>query len=320
MTDISVVIPAYNRASLISPALDSASNQSLRPNEIIVVDDGSTDETLLTVSSWITKNPEIPVRVIRQTNQGANAARNNGIKEARGECIAFLDSDDYWLPEKLAKQLELFGQNPNLGGVYCGTRTLDLVTGEKGPLIPRSYPSGNLVMQMLIGDVTAPTSCWLVRKKCFEEVGAFDKMLPARQDWDMWIRLSEKYEIGAVPEVLVEMGEHSGERVRTNEDREIKAHRIIFDKYRDLRAAQPFWVSLAARSTMYRRRGRMYFHKKGQYARAVGLQILAIAVWPFAFDSYAALMGMALSGGFRQKLHVFWNRLFGRTRFAIKSH
>ncbi len=317
---ISIVIPVYNRSNLIFNSLESVGAQSHKNIELTVVDDGSTDHTLAVIEEWRRKNSHIQVNCIRQEKLGANAARNRGIEEARGDFIAFLDSDDYWIAEKLEEQLELFEQNPKLGGVYCGTRTQDLVTGEKGPLIPRAYPSGNLLRKMLIGDVTAPTSCWLVRKKCFDQVGLFDERLPARQDWDMWIRLSEKYEIGAVSKVLVEMGEHPGKRVRSNENREIEAHRIIFKKYRHLRTKQPFWVSLAARSAMYRRRGRMYFHKKGRYARAVGLQILAIAVWPFCFDSYAALAGMTLPAGFRQRLHIYWNRLFGKTRLAIKSH
>jgi hypothetical protein len=148
----------------------------------------------------------------------------------------------------------------------------------------------------------------------------FDVSLPARQDWDMWIRLSSQYEIGCVPEVLVEMGEHSGERVRSDPDREISAHKTIFKKYTYLRKQFPFWVGLAARSAMYRRRGRVYLHRKGSRLQAAGYQILAIVVWPFAFDSYAALLGAILPGGLRSRLHVVWNGVFGRTKFGIRSH
>lgn len=173
---------------------------------------------------------------------------------------------------------------------------------------------------MLIHDVTEATSAWVVRKKCFTEVGYFDISLPARQDWDMWIRLSEKYSIGVVPEVLVDLGNHGGERVRSNPTREIEAHKRIFEKYREIRRRHPFWVSLAARSAMYRRRGRVYFHRGISVPKALMMQIMAIVVWPFAFDSYAALAGIFLSKSLRAVIRVSWNKVFGKSGLGIKTH
>lgn len=320
---VSVVVPTHNRSELLLNALESISIQTFRPIEIVVVDDGSTDGILDIICEWAAKN-ETPeaflVRCVKQTNQGPNAARNRGIRESRGEFIAFLDSDDRWLPEKLKKQISVLKSDADIGGVYCGLSNIDLITGEKFPSEPRSYPQGNLLQKLLIHDITEATSCWIVRKNCFMEVGAFDIELPARQDWDMWIRLSAQYRIGCVPEVLVEMGNHPGERVRSKAEREISAHKTIFRKYAHLRAQFPFWVSLAARSAMYRRRGRVYFHRGISKRKAVLMQLLAISVWPFNFDSYAALAGMAMNKSFRQKLHIAWNRIFGKTRFAIRTH
>ncbi len=320
---ISAVVPTYNRSELLLGALESIRNQSFRPIEIVVVDDGSTDDTLVVVSEWTRKNEEagaLVVRCVRQANLGANAARNRGIRESHGEFIAFLDSDDRWLPDKLAKQIPVLQEDADIGGVYCGLRNVDLVTGNQYPTEPRAYPVGNLLQKLLIHDVTEATSCWVVRKECFERVGTFDVTLPARQDWDMWIRLSEKYRIGCVPEILVELGNHPGERVRSKAQREIEAHQIIFRKYASLRARFPLWVSLAARSAMYRRRGRVYFHRGISKKRAVFMQLMAIFIWPFNFDSYAALAGMALPKKFRQKFHLAWNRIFGKTKLAIKTH
>ncbi len=145
--------------------------------------------------------------------------------------MAFLDSDDRWFPGKLQKQLAILEQDGSIGGVYCGLCSVDLESGEIVPQGTRSYPSGDLLAEMLIHDVSNPTSCWMVRRSCFEKAGIFDASLPARQDWDMWIRISAEYQIGVVPEVLVEMGEHTGERVRTDPSREISAHKTIFRKY-----------------------------------------------------------------------------------------
>ncbi len=320
---ISAVVPTYNRAALLADALESIRNQTFRPIEIVVADDGSTDNTFDVVREWARKNEEagaFVVRCVSQMNKGANAARNLGIRESHGEFIAFLDSDDRWLPDKLAKQISILKENADIGGVYCGLRNIDLLNKKQYPSETRRYPVGKLLQKLLIHDVTEATSCWVVRKECFERVGAFDVTLPARQDWDMWIRLSERYSIGCVPEILVELGNHPGERVRSNAEREIEAHKIIFRKYASLRAQFPLWVSLAARSAMYRRRGRVYFHRGISKKKAIFMQLLAISVWPFNFDSYAALAGIALPKAFRQKAHVAWNRVFGKSKLAIKSH
>jgi len=319
---VSVVIPVFNRAGLIEATLNSVQAQTYRPLEIVVVDDGSTDNTADVVQGWASANSDdsLVVRYVRQEKQGANTARNRGITESTAPFVAFLDSDDRWLPEKLAKQLAKMQSSEQMGGVYCGLCTLDLTSGETQPVMKREYPTGDLRAEMLIRDVSNPTSCWMVRKSCFDEVGNFDTSLPARQDWDMWIRLASKYRIGCVPEVLVEMGEHPGERVRSDPSREIAAHKTIFKKYADLRSRLPFWVSLAARSAMYRRRGRVCLHRKGLRLRAAGLQSLAILVWPFNFDSYAALMGVIIPAGLRSRIHVMWNRVFGKTALGIRSH
>jgi hypothetical protein len=116
------------------------------------------------------------------------------------------------------------------------------------------------------------------------------------------------------------MGEHSGERVGSKALNELLGHRRIFWKYAGLRAKQAFWVRLAARSAMYRRHGRVYFHRGLSRWRGIGYEVLAILTWPFCFDSYAALTGMLLPRNFRARLHRGWNRLFGRTPFAIRSH
>lgn len=320
---VSVVVPTYNRSGLLVNSLESIHNQSFRPIEIVVVDDGSTDDTSGVVRKWAKQHNDPKTLVIRwaiQSNQGANAARNRGVEESHGEFIAFLDSDDQWLSQKLEKQIAVLQKNMDIGGVYCGMRNVDLVTGEKEKLSPRAYPEGDLLRQLLIHDVTEATSAWVVRKECFESVGNFDISLPARQDWDMWIRLSEKYRIGCVPEILVELGNHPGERVRSKAHREIDAHQIIFRKYAYLRAVFPFWVGLAARSAMYRRRGRVYFHRGISGKKAFAMYLLAILVWPFNFDSYAALTGMMMTVKFRRKTRLFWNRIFGKTRLAIKTH
>ncbi len=319
---VSVVVPVFNRASLIESTMNSVLAQTHRPLELVVVDDGSTDDTVKVVQDWSASNSSdaLTVRCVQQENLGANTARNRGVTESTASFIAFLDSDDSWLPEKTQKQLAELEADEQIGGVYCGLQTVDLDTSSVHPVTPRNYSTGDLLKQMLIQDVTNPTSCWMVRKSCFDDVGMFDESLLARQDWDLWIRLSSNYLIACVPEVLVQMGEHSGARVRSDPNREISAHKTIFRKYAHLRSRCPFWVSLAARSAMYRRRGRVCLHRKGARLKAAGYQLLAIGIWPPNFDSYAALAGTLLPHAMRRRVHVGWNMVFGKTRLGIRSH
>ena len=320
---VSVVLPTYNRKDLVIVALESIFRQSFRPIEVLVVDDGSTDNTIDIIREWVntTETPDnFVVQCVRQDNKGANAARNRGILHSTGEFIAFLDSDDQWVSSKLEKQMNVFRSNPEVSAVYCGLRYLNVENGQHLPDSPRQYPIGRILKDILVHDVTEGTPCWVVRKRCFEHVGLFDEGLPARQDWDMSIRLAAAYTIGCVSEVLVEAGEHPGERVRSNPMKEIESHRRIFEKYSLLRAQFPLSVRLAARSAMYRRRGRVYFHRGISGKRAFSMYLLAILVWPFNFDSYAALIGMMLSAEFRRKIRFFWNRIFGKTKLAIKTH
>ena len=320
---ISTVIPLHNRAALISDALDSVAVQSYRPLEIIVVDDGSTDDSVQVVNAWAARHESqagLNVMLVEQPNQGANAARNRGIDLATGEFVAFLDSDDRWQPEKLAEQIRQLTDNPTAAGVYCGLTTVDLTTDHPLPGSGlQAMPSGELLRDLLVHDVTSPTSCWMVRSEAIRAAGKFDTTLPARQDWDMWIRLAQQGPITALPEPLVAMGEHTGDRVRSDPMRELTAHRLIHAKYRTLRRTQPLWVSLAATAAMYRRRGRVYHHHLHRHTAAAGYLLLAIIIWPLSFDSYAALLGILLPTRPRHYLHL-WNRLFGTTPLAIRSH
>lgn len=314
---ISVVIPTYNRAHLITDALNSVAAQTRRVDEIIVVDDGSTDETAKRVTAWSHDNMEVIYR--RQENAGGNVARNLGVQLATGDIIAFLDSDDLWHPEKTAKQLAVLA-DPGLGAVYCGVRET-VIGSQEPPEIPqRTYPQGQLLSQLLVRDVTAPTSTYMIRADVFDEAGLFDVTLQARQDWDMWIRIARETKIGAVPAALADLRAHDGPRTVSDPTRELVAYRAILAKYADLRELQPLATRRSAIAAYHRRAGRVHYHHMGKPAKAVGHHLRAIAAWPFVPDSYAALLGVFLSAKLRKRLHIAWNRIFGRTILSIKSH
>ncbi len=314
---VSVVIPTYNRGHLIADALNSVAAQTRAADEIIVVDDGSSDDTAKRVAAWAEQNGEVIYR--RQQNAGGNVARNLGIKLASGDIIAFLDSDDLWHPEKTAKQLAVLA-DPAFGAVYCGVRETVIGSTEPAQIAQRAYPQGQLLSQLLVRDVTAPTSTYMIRAEIFDEAGPFDVSLQARQDWDMWIRIARETKIGAVPEALVDLRAHDGPRTVSDPTRELVAYRAILAKYADLRALQPLATRRSAIAAYHRRAGRVHYHHMGKPLMAVGHHVRAIAAWPFVPDSYAALLGVFLSAKLRKRLHIAWNRIFGRTIFSIKSH
>lgn len=318
---VSVVVPTYNRAQLVCDALDSVAAQTWRPIEIVVVDDGSTDASREAIVEWRERNEDqsLSLCYIHQANQGQNAARNTGIAAARGEFIAFLDSDDVYLPAKLEKQVALLARHKEFGAAYCGIVDVDLRDGARR-ILPHAYPQGQLFERLLVRDITAPTSTYLIRRTVIEDVGALCSEIDGRTDWEMTLRIARRYPIGAVAEPLIEFRAHEGPRTMANRQREIGGYRYIREKYRAELAALPLGRRMAARSAYYRRMGRVQFHGGLSWPRALGYQLAALANGPGDFDNYAALAGLFLPSGLRAALHDRWNRAFGGTALAIRSH
>lgn len=317
---VTVVIPTYQRAHMIADALNSARGQGFRPLEVVVVDDGSTDETDSVVKDWQARNLEIPVQYIWQENAGGNAARNAGWRAATGEFVAFLDSDDTWHPDKTQKQIDLLNSDRTCGAVYCGLQEIEARTGEAIGTPSLASANGDLLDELLISDVTAPTSAWIIRRDFLEQVDGFDDALPARQDWDLWIRLAAVTGIGAVEAPLLFLRHHDGPRTASDPTRELRAYSAIRRKNRALLKTKPLHIRLAALSAFHRRSGRVKLHYMGARGAAFLHYLAAIIVWPFNLGNYHALLGWFLPQGLRQKLRRGWNSLFGNTRFAIRSH
>ena len=316
-----VIIPTYNRAHLICDALDSVAAQTYRPIEIIVVDDGSTDQTREEVTRWMEMNqsPDLTFKLLEQANKGKCAARNTGYAKANGEFVAFLDSDDVCLPERIEKQIDVLNRRPEFGAVYCGLIEVDLQDGSRR-IQAHEFPQGWLFEQLLVRDVTNPTSTYLFRHSAIETVGALCPEIDGRTDWEMALRLARRYPIGVVREPLVELRAHSGPRTATNRQNEIDGYRYIRRRYQDEIAALPLRRRMVARSSYYRRMGRVQFHGGLSWPKALAYDLAATACDPTDFDNFAALAGLFLPKPLRAALHHRWNRVFGDTGLAIRSH
>jgi glycosyltransferase involved in cell wall biosynthesis len=203
---VSIIIPTYNRSALLKQALASCLEQTYQDFEIIVVDDGSTDDTKQTVESLNSKK----IRYIYQENCGRSKARNKAISLAQGKYITFLDSDDEYMPNKLEVGVSALNQNPQYGAIYSSAYNVDI----DGNLHPYVYPapcSGWIYKEItLYLPLTLCLPTVMVRKEVFQKVGAFDENQNRFEDTDMWRRISKKYQFLAIDQPLCRIRYHEG--------------------------------------------------------------------------------------------------------------
>lgn len=197
MLRVSVIIPTYNRAALVTEAVASVLAQTRPDFELLVVDDASTDDTATALAPYAAR-----IRLLRRESRGGvSAARNTGIAAARGEWLTFLDSDDLWLPEKLARQLAFLSENPDL--LICQTEETWVRRGVRvnPPLTHRKI--GGLIFYQSLERCLVSPSAVILHRRLIEQHGGFDEDLSAAEDYDLWLRLAWRYEIGLLPEPLI---------------------------------------------------------------------------------------------------------------------
>lgn len=199
MSTVSVIIPTYNHAGFLGEAIDSALVQTHPPIEVIVIDDGSTDNTAEVLAGYADR-----IRGVRQQNRGVAAARNAGVALSSGEFLAFLDADDVWSPEKTERQVRRFEAEPDIGLVHCGMDEIDAT----GSLVRRVQDGleGWVADDMLLFQrsvILGGGSGTMVPRALFDEAGGFDETLSTSADWDFYYRLARRYRVGFVEDVLL---------------------------------------------------------------------------------------------------------------------
>lgn len=192
---VSAVMATYNNADFIVEAIESVLTQDYRNLELIIVDDGSTDGTPDILAAYA-EDPR--VTMIRQENQGQTVAKNAGLARSRGKYVAFCDSDDYWLPGKIGKQVEVAETSPSIGLVYGRARWIDSKGNELTALKMKPF-QGRVTAQLLIRNfVTFCTA--MVRREAFDSIGGFDERLRMSIDYDAWLKISLRYDFRFVDE------------------------------------------------------------------------------------------------------------------------
>lgn len=204
-SDVSVVLTTYNRIGPVQDALLSILDQDRTPEEVIVVDDGSHDGTHYRLSGF-GRN----IYYVYTRNRGISAARNTGIRLSRGNYIAFLDSDDLWLRPKLRKQMAILEARPKLG--YCHTDEYWIRNGRPvNPMNKHQKHSGDMYLRSLLMCVISPSSV-VIRRQVLDEIGLFDPAFPAGEDYDLWLRMTSRFDGAYVNEkCIVKRGGHEGQ-------------------------------------------------------------------------------------------------------------
>ncbi len=206
---VSVIIPTFNRSGMVREAVESVVSQTCGEFELIVVDDGSTDDTVAALKPY-----SASLRLVRQENRGVSAARNSGAAVAGGELLAFLDSDDLWLPEKLAVQLSYLRTFPE--AAVCHTEELWIRNGRRvNPRKKHAKAEGRAFMRLLRESLISPSSV-ILRRSVFDEAGGFDESLPACEDYALWLALARRHDVHLIRRPLVvKRGGHPDQLTRT---------------------------------------------------------------------------------------------------------
>lgn len=230
MSLVSVVIPTHNRAELVVRAIQSVLRQSYEDFELIIVDDGSTDDTEKKVAAI--KDERI-FYFKNEVNKGAPASRLLGVRSAKGKFISFLDSDDEWYPSKLEKQVAAFADLPgSTGVVHCDCDIYFEKTGENSRMMVPKL-SGNIYKEIL-GKPGPAYPCLMVRRECFEHIPeAIDPNVPSWQEWDTSINLAKKYGFHFIDEPLVLYHRHEGDTISYDSLRDAEGYNYIVEKHRE---------------------------------------------------------------------------------------
>ena len=250
---ISVIIPTFNRKHTLQRAIDSVLAQTFKPYEIIIVDDGSKDGT----KEWLLQNYP-SVQYIHQPNNGVSSARNKGIQISQGSWIALLDSDDEWMPEKLESQSRFIEVNRDSS--FCHTNEIWIRNGVRVNQMKKHKKYGGDIFKHCLDICRISPSSSIIKKDVFEEVGAFDESLTVCEDYDLWLRVTAKFNILFLDEPLIKKyGGHLDQLSRVPEG---------IEQYR-IRSLEKILSMGSLTETQFRSAKNMLIHKLNIYAKGL---------------------------------------------------
>jgi len=216
---VSIILPTYNRDWVITQAIDSVLAQSYTNFELIIIDDGSTDKTTDVIKSY-----EGKLQYVYTKNSGVAKARNRGISISKGKFIAFIDSDDTWEPQKLAKQILFLSKNPSYGLCYCGAQYFHNKNLERDTISHYKNIKNGFIFSELLKQPSIATPTVIIRADIIENVGTFNEKFKLFEDRDLWLRVALNNKIHFVPELLVNIHRFSNANNLTNQESEMRVY------------------------------------------------------------------------------------------------
>lgn len=254
-------MPAYNSAKFLPDSIESILSQTYQPYEIIIVDDGSTDNTKEVISRFIQR-----IKYIRlEQNRGAPAARNIGIQSAQGKYIAFIDADDIWMPEKLQVNVEYLETHSEVGMIYSKHINIDEEGNFFSDASKKQLPSGNIFLRLFSQENFIVTPSVVIREEIFKTIGLFDEQLFNCQDWDMWLRIAFYFPVAGINKPLLKC-RRNPRSLSKNRNNVLKYQKAVIDKMYNEFKNKENGISEKA----YRRRLSLQYAKIGRHYLRTG--------------------------------------------------
>lgn len=282
MPEVSVIIPVYNAEKFIKKTIESVLNQTYKDYEIIIIDDGSTDNSKKILDEFKDK-----VRYFKQANSGVSSARNMAIKEAAGKYIALLDQDDIWYPEKLEKQISFIKENPNVGMVYGDCYYID----DKDKVIYRvfedqKYYQGKIFENLVI-DNFVPIPTVLIKKEVLDKTGLFLENYSYAEEYELFIRIAKDYDIGCINEVLAGYRVHDtnlSKNIDKSLQEDIRVKEDALQKY--AKQIEPIKNKVKRKLAGYYYEFGRFYQKAGQSKMARQYLAKSIKTYTYSYKQY----------------------------------
>jgi glycosyltransferase involved in cell wall biosynthesis len=298
---VSVIVPVYNRAHLVTETVISILGQTYRNIEIILINDGSTDNSLKIIEALQQEYPDV-IRIVDQENQGQTVARNQGIKQALGKYIAFLDSDDLWAPGKLDLQIPLFDEG--VGLVYGGVELINEYGETTGFDACDPAVQGNIYPQLLVKNRMTGGSV-VVLREALDRVGGFDPEFSAAENWDLWLRICKEYKVRLVNKPVVKYRQHQNNMSKDTMLMQ-DAKRQIMAKHCDKHSSDKLIAlySKLAEADLFYKLGVICFSRE-QFGEAIRNFSRVMMISPFYEDTPVRLLRCFLGSRGNRMLRIF---------------
>ena len=322
---VSVIMPVLNGEQYLCQSLDSLAAQTYTNLEVVLVNDGSTDRTCEIAESYENR---LNIRLLHHAScQGIAASVNDGIGNATGEFIAFLDHDDLLLPHMLQTQVQYLEQHPDAGMVHSDFQTIDaegtVVEASVARCRDRKRPSGKVFRELFLDSFIVANTV-LIRKECFDRLGGFDEKM-IWGDYHMWLRIARHYEVHYVPDVLAQYRQHSSQSTRSltplGENEEpivVRVLRNILELYPDARRELGEKTVQQRFSALYFG-GAYYAFELRDFACARSYLRRAIQAWPSGARNYAMYAATLLKPSHATALREAWRRLVSPGKQASRQ-